>query len=339
MKKVLLLAALALGFVSANAQEFKASATIKDGKGLFTLTLTGATDYAAMQFDIKFPQGMKMVSHYDEDYEEDRLFYKGIGAGGVLVNATNVECNPQTNGDIRFVIYSNTNKAFKEGNLIMFDVAVDETYSQEDMVISGTILASDEASARGGEGKNIDTFSSVCVPVKVSNSGYATIASPFDIALPSEVKAYDAAISGKFVELSGAAESVTAGKPSILYGSEVEVYAYGVASVEAPSNTGDFVGVFEATPITSGYVLSKGAFQKVTTSATVPAYKAYFNTPIEIKGFRFADDDATAINGVNNAAAGVQGIYGVNGAARSSMVKGVNIIKNADGSVSKVLVK
>ncbi len=54
----------------------------------------------------------------------------------------------------------------------------------------------------------------------------------------------------------------------------------------------------------------------------------------------FINSTATGINNVNSASeAKATAIYGVNGARRSQLAKGVNIVKMSDGTVKKVLVK
>lgn len=335
MKKVLLLAALALGYVGANAQRISVEGNVVDGKATLSLRGNKLTTYRDVEFNIYLPEGMSIVTktkteiEYDEDENEIEVTKEYIFTDGAALNIGHAFAqNPQEDGSMKVVIANTAGNRFKPGVLGTFDVVTNSSYKGGDIKVTG-LISGDEGAAP------IETLSNGVV-VKVENQ-FATVASPFDIALPAGLQAYDATVSGKEVVLSNASSTVTAGKPAIITGAQVDQCVYGFATATESAN-GDLVGVYEPTEITSGYVLSGDKFQSVSTSATVPAYKAYLNTTSEIKGFRFADD-ATAINGVNNAAAGVKGIYGVNGAARSSMVKGVNIIKNADGSVSKVLVK
>lgn len=345
MKKVLLLAALALGFVGANAQSLSAKGTIKGtdkGDALYIEFTNSASDpYAAMQFDVYLPEGYSFYTtstgnipltagqalieteqKYKDENEEDMnmIIEKAIRPDGAL----------------RIVVFSLKNQPIENGTLLSFKLLNDGTYKAGDVVIKEAILAGSEAETKGGSGLKLEPITVTGVPVKITTQ-FATLASPFAITLPEGVKAYSGSINDKYLDLTGESSSVEAGKPVFLAGTPVAQTFFGMATATTSSN-GVIEGVYEDTPISSGYVLSNGKLQNVSSSATVPAYKAYLNTTSEIKGFRFADD-ATAIEGVNGEAAGAKAIYGVNGAARSSMVKGINIVKNADGSVSKVLVK
>jgi len=339
MKKVLLLAALALGFVSANAQKLTVTGTVNEGAGTVAFNITDLPAenlYCAIQFDVKFPEGLtpdmnKLTqapkATKGEALDPDAEFSIGASAQ-----------KDELAGYYRFVIYNPINHRFDEGIMFTTKVTATESFAGGSVDIKNTIIAlgADENGVIDPNGAVKQTdFEAISLPIKIGESGFATIASPFEIKLPSTAKAYSASLGTNEVVLENASEKVAAGVPAILNGT-ANMIAISSESTEL-SNTGILKGVFEATPITSGYVLSNGTFQNVSTSATVPAYKAYLDTTSEIKGFRFADD-ATAINGVN-ANAGAKAIYGVNGAARSSMVKGINIVKNADGTVSKVLVK
>ena len=104
------------------------------------------------------------------------------------------------------------------------------------------------------------------------------------------------------------------------------------------------VGTFVNKEITSGYVLQtqngKQSFYKVGTEnpITVPPYRAYLDYSAEIKALGF--DDATAINTLDALTSGAyEGIYSVDGVKLNHMEKGVNILKMADGTTRKVIVK
>ena len=114
--------------------------------------------------------------------------------------------------------------------------------------------------------------------------------------------------------------------------------------VDAEYTAGLLTGVFAENTITSGYVLQtqndKQAFYKVVDPITVPAYRAYLNTTGEVKAFYLGGDDATAINALDALTSGAyEGIYSVDGVKLNRIEKGVNILKMADGTTRKVIVK
>ena len=89
----------------------------------------------------------------------------------------------------------------------------------------------------------------------------------------------------------------------------------------------------------------KQSFYIVSESnITVPAYRAYLTVPTDVAGnvkaFNLAVDDATAINALDALTSGAyEGIYTVDGMKLNRIEKGVNILKMADGTTRKVVVK
>ena len=78
-------------------------------------------------------------------------------------------------------------------------------------------------------------------------------------------------------------------------------------------------------------------------SIEIPQYRAYLEVPSDVignvKAFNLGDD-ATAINTLEVLTSGAyEGIYTVDGVKLNRMEKGVNILKMADGSTRKVIVK
>jgi len=347
MKKFLLLAALICGSLNALADDVKVtiSGTLEGGTGLMNLYISGVTEkYTACQMDIYLPTGMTLTTtkvgrvswNFAPDTDENT---------GSLVDHS-VGNNQQEDGCWRILVSSNTAQWLYDGRMCYFTVLTDDSYTGGDIVVKGAQFSA------SGSGPSLDEISSTAVNVKVGECGFSTLALPFDATLPDAVSAYSVKIDGTNAVLSGKASAVSANVPVILStvddatvsedgGSAYDnkCYVYGVANATDAKN-GELVGVYEATPITSGYVLvnvdGTPKFQEVTTTATMPAYKAYLNTTASIKGIVF--DDATGINSVENAE-GVESIYNVNGTRLSKVQKGVNIIKRANGEVVKVLVK
>ena len=113
---------------------------------------------------------------------------------------------------------------------------------------------------------------------------------------------------------------------------------------------GYLTGVFATTTVPEGsYVLQtlngKQAFYKVEGEFTINTpYRAYLTVPTDVAGnvkaFYLGGDDATAINALDALTSGAyEGIYTVDGVKLSRVEKGVNILKMADGTTRKVIVK
>ena len=113
---------------------------------------------------------------------------------------------------------------------------------------------------------------------------------------------------------------------------------------------GYLTGVFATTTVPEGsYVLQtqneKQAFYKVEGEFTINTpYRAYLTVPTDVAGnvkaFNLGVDDATAINTLDVLTSGAyEGIYSVDGVKLNRMEKGVNILKMADGTTRKVIVK
>lgn len=185
--------------------------------------------------------------------------------------------------------------------------------------------------------------------MKITDAQYATFCAPFAVELPEGVKAYSCPQVGNDNEL--VLEQVTgnilpANTPVILESAEVcdKDYVGFAESVNENPTCGLLTGVYAATAAPVGsYVLQqqgeKIAFFKVDSSdIMVGANHAYLTVASNAKALNFTTA-ATAINAVNALVSGKAEVYGANGARQNGLQKGMNIVKMADGSVQKVLVK
>ena len=128
-------------------------------------------------------------------------------------------------------------------------------------------------------------------------------------------------------------------------GAEIDITQTGVDThTKDTYEAGLLMGVFADTEISSGYVLqtqgTKQSFYKVAAEnpITVPPYRAYLNYSASVKSIGF--DTTTAINTLEVLTSGAyEGIYTVDGKKLNRIQKGVNILKMADGSTRKVIVK
>jgi hypothetical protein len=106
----------------------------------------------------------------------------------------------------------------------------------------------------------------------------------------------------------------------------------------------DFVGVYESGKVPTGsFFISDNTFYRAADeSNTLKAFRAYLtpaNANVKSVGYTFGDDDFTAIEGVEDAESEVVAVYGADGALRTGLQKGLNIVKLSNGKVQKVLVK
>ena len=187
------------------------------------------------------------------------------------------------------------------------------------------------------------------VPGTLAAGKYATRIFPFTPTVPSGVKFYSCA--GMMPEKANtlALQEVStpeANRPYILEnttGADIDITQAGVDTHEADTyDDGLLTGVFANTEITSGYVLQtqgeKQSFYKVVDPINVPPYRAYLNYSAGVKSIGF--DTTTAINTLEVLTSGAyEGIYSVDGVKLNRMEKGVNILKMADGTTRKVIVK
>lgn len=184
----------------------------------------------------------------------------------------------------------------------------------------------------------------------ITDAQYATFCAPMDVELPEGVKAYSCPQIGENNEL--VLEQVTgnvlpANTPVILEGAEVcnEDYVGFVESIEEKTTCGLLTGVYAPTAAPQGsYVLQnqdgKVAFFKVASDdIMVGANRAYLNASSSSAKVLNFSAEATAIKTIGALTSGKAEVYGANGARQNGLQKGMNIVKMADGSVQKVLVK
>jgi len=104
-----------------------------------------------------------------------------------------------------------------------------------------------------------------------------------------------------------------------------------------------FTGIYSPISIEPNtyYVLHSGVLVKTSNEAgyALPSMRWYVEAPegAEIKVRVAGTDEATTIAEITSADSAAQVIYGVNGTRQQTLRKGVNIIRNADGTTQKVL--
>lgn len=184
--------------------------------------------------------------------------------------------------------------------------------------------------------------------LKCNADKFGTFVAPFAVAIPQGLNAWTVASVGStgHIELEPVTGTIPANTPVILENegsSLINTTVYGPDySGSATSIAGDnnLTGVYEATKISSGYVMQtingKQMFYKVSASdpITVPANRCYMNQDSYVKGLYFNADDATAIEAVEALTSEDVKIFDINGRKLNRLQKGINIVNG-----KKIMVK
>ncbi len=182
---------------------------------------------------------------------------------------------------------------------------------------------------------------------------YGTICLPFAVSSDENIQYYQFSSldSDAAVMTLSEATSVAANTPAVFAGtvaitaSDVKIPATENGTV---SGTLTLTGVqTETVTLTTTdnadcYYIAQDKFWQPTTNAvTVYPQRAYFTGTSEVKAFTIAldDDAATAITALQDDDLTAANIYSISGVKQSSLQKGVNIIRYANGQTRKVIVK
>jgi len=212
--------------------------------------------------------------------------------------------------------------------------------------------------AAGSNGKVIDYVYIVktgdVVPGTLAAGKFATRIFPFAPAAIEGVKYYSCAGTQDGTNTLALTEvsAPEANVPYILENTteaEIDITQTGIDIHEAETYTeGYLTGVFSndvVAPVGS-YVLQtqsgKQAFYVVEEGVEIKnmQYRAYLTTANNVKALYLSGDDVTAINTLDALTSGAyEGIYTADGVKLNRIEKGVNILKMADGTTRKVIVK
>ena len=200
-----------------------------------------------------------------------------------------------------------------------------------------------------------DYYTTITVNRTIKDNGkWNTLVLPFNMTIPEgwEVKELT---DDTHVDANGninlrfaTAKSIEAGKPYMVRVNEAvsQIVAKNVdVDMKAPVQNGNginFVGVYTAGYIPTGaFFISNNQFNHATDSQNIiKGMRAYLLLPegSEAKTVTFdISDTPTSIKTTTTAAP--VAIYDLQGNRLSRMAKGVNIIKQANGSVTKVIIK
>lgn len=191
---------------------------------------------------------------------------------------------------------------------------------------------------------------------------YGTICLPFAIKDQlTGMTLYKATeISGSTLTITAATYPVSAGTPLIF---ELGAKA---SNMTVTSSAGEGIAVnTEATNLTYGtylrgtytrqnittgleniYYLNGDTFHQAVSSLTVPAYRAYLDTsgsqsakPMVLSIVKEGDEEQTTGISALETLEGMTAVYDLNGRKQSGLQRGINILRRADGSTIKVMVK
>lgn len=187
--------------------------------------------------------------------------------------------------------------------------------------------------------------------MKISDAKYATFIAPYAVAIPDGVTAYTidgVESNGNTLTMTEVNNTIDANKPVVLFSENtIENVTYERSTATEDTYTeGLLTGVYTATSAPVGsYVLqnnnSKVGFYKVAEGKqpTVGANRCYLTEPTEARTAYFFGGETTGIDAVNALTNGSVEVFNAAGTRVPSLQKGMNIIRKADGTSYKVMVK
>lgn len=190
-------------------------------------------------------------------------------------------------------------------------------------------------------------YSNDAANLKVAQGKYGTFCAPFEVTIPSGIKAYTVpSLDGAHLNLSEVTTTITANTPVIVEGADngYDGNFYGPGTDAETCGTGNLVGLLKDVEIpASSYVLQtqsgKQAFYKVESAAYGVVNRCYLKADAKAKVLNFNAEE-TAIEDLSDFMSGnVQSIYSANGAKVNSLQKGMNIVKMMNGQIKKIMVK
>jgi len=117
------------------------------------------------------------------------------------------------------------------------------------------------------------------------------------------------------------------------------------AIANAPATTFQIMGTYTNKTLGEGYykLSEDDTFVRTTATSTIKAFRFYFDligAGSSIFKLSLSSDDApTAITAIQNADEEIIAIYSADGIKRTSLQKGLNIIRYANGNIQKILIK
>ena len=334
----------------------------------FDVGLSGSRIYCAYNLDIYFPSGITVARDASDNLRVSKLTNSSAVYPVVITydydeNDEEIEirtyphqvsCSLPEPNHLRVACSENTNKEFTKtsGSLFRVFVTLDDatltaSFSPKPIVkLSGLNLTTSAAVkyvpadfACRPFTTGIPASRTLGVNVLAANK-IGTLILPFNVALPSGLKAYSCNAAEDDLLTLTAAESIEACKPYIVYAENgysgslngtVDMSAdYGTTDV---FSEGYLTGVLSSTTVSTGYILQNQGdgplfYDAEGVTFSLPAGRCYLITPsgagIKAFGFDF-DDDATGIDNIINYPLSIANFFDLQGRRVSSPTRGIYI--------------
>ena len=195
---------------------------------------------------------------------------------------------------------------------------------------------------------NLVETSKPSIAINTTAAGWGTTILPFAASIPEGVKVYTCAAAEGTTLTLVEVQALKANKPYIIEGSWNETLTGDAQGIQPTYTEGLLTGVYAESTATAGtYVMQKQdnkvGFFKVAEGKepTIKANRCYMNAPTgEARAAYFFDDnETTGINAIEALTSGDVQIFNAAGAQLPKLQKGMNIIRKADGTSFKVMVK
>lgn len=195
---------------------------------------------------------------------------------------------------------------------------------------------------------NLVETSKPSIAINTTAAGWGTTILPFAASKPSDVKVYTCAEAAGTTLTLVEVDALEANKPYIIEGSWNETLTGDAQGIQPTYTEGLLTGVYAESKATADtYVMQKQdnkvGFFKVAEGKepTIKANRCYMTAPAgEARAAYFFDDnETTGINAIEALTSGDAQIFNAAGAQLPKLQKGMNIIRKADGTSFKVMVK
>ncbi len=186
------------------------------------------------------------------------------------------------------------------------------------------------------------------IAINTTAAGWGTTILPFAASIPEGVKVYTCAAAEGTTLTLVEVQALEANKPYIIEGNWNKTLTGDAQGIQLNYTEGLLTGVYAENKATAGtYVMQKQdnkvGFFKVAEGKepTIKANRCYMTAPTgEARAaYFFADNETTGINAIEALTSGDAQIFNAAGAQLPKLQKGMNIIRKADGTSFKVMVK
>lgn len=195
--------------------------------------------------------------------------------------------------------------------------------------------------------------SSVIKTIDDTKTKYASFSAPFNVTVPEGVTVYTASINNVETSVLLTEEkncSVIPANTGVIISGATGTYTFTAttASGSSLSSTNELIATSKTPTIPSkgiyyGLSSEEEKFVQLAGGTVLGGNEAYIRNWDDATAATLTIDFDKIVNGINNIknnnSNGALRIYDLNGRERSKLQRGINIVRNTDGSVKKVIVK